>query len=249
MASRLRTLRHRWGIAAPRLTVSPHVAWYWRALAILAVSTLLLILGAWMYDAGRQFAGYDSTAAENELATLRARVVTLEGELASLRGANASSESRVQIEKSAQAQLAKQLKTVQEENARLREDLAFFENLAQTAGEDKLAVSGFKVEPDLVPGEYRYRVLVTLGGRKAREFSGRMQLVVDMQLEGRDVTLMVPPEEKSDDAAYRFRFKRFYRAEGSFHVDPKAKVRSVQVRLFEQGAGDQPRATESYTLS
>ena len=59
---------------------------------------------------------------------------------------------------------------------------------------------------------------------------------------------MVPPEEKSDDAAYRVRFKRFYRAEGSFRVDPKAKVRSVQVRLFEQGAA-QPRATESYTLS
>jgi hypothetical protein len=107
--------------------------------------------------------------------------------------------------KSAQAQLVKQLKALQAENARLREDLAFFENLAHAAGEDKLAVSGFKVEADLVPGEYRYRVLVTLGGRKEREFSGRLQFVVDMQLEGRDVTLMVPPEDKPEDAAYRVR--------------------------------------------
>jgi hypothetical protein len=99
-----------------------------------------------------------------------------------------------------------------------------------------------------MPGEYRYRVLVTLGGPKDREFSGRLQLVVDMHLGGRDVTLVVPPDEKSDDANYRVRFKRFYRAEGSFRVDPKARVRSVQVRLFEQGAA-QPRATESYTLS
>ncbi len=248
MSPRLRALRHRWGIAAPRLTVSPHVAWYWRALAIVAVSALLLILALWLYDAGRQFAGYDVLTAESELATLRARAAALENEVRSLRMLTTSSENRLQIEKSAQAQLVRQLKAMQAENARLREDLAFFENLAHGAGEDKLAVSGFKVEPDLVPGEYRYRVLVTLGGAKNREFSGRLQLVVDMQLGDRDLTLMVPPDEKSDDAAYRVRFKRFYRAEGSFRVDPKAKVRSVQVRVFEQGAG-QPRATESYTLS
>jgi hypothetical protein len=174
--------------------------------------------------------------------------LSLEEEVRRLRAAATSSDNRLQIEKSAQAQLVREMKALQAENARLREDLAFFENLAPGAGEDKLAVSGFKVEPDLVPGEYRYRVLVTLGGRKEREFSGRLQLVVDMQLGDRDVTLMVPPEDKADDAAYRVRFKRFYRAEGSFRVDAKAKVRSVQVRLFEHG-GAQPRATESYTLS
>jgi hypothetical protein len=248
MSLRLRALRHRWGIAAPRLTVSPHVPWYWRALAIVAVAALLLVLATWMYDAGRRFAGYDASTAESELATLRARVAALEDQAKSLQALTTSSENRLQIEKSAQAQLVKQLKAMQTENARLREELAFFENLAHTAGEDKLAVAGFKVEPDLVPGEYRYRVLVTLGGAKNREFTGRLQLVVDMRLGDRDVTLMVPPDEKADDATYRVRFKRFYRAEGSFRVDPKAKVRSVQVRLFEQGAG-QPRATESYTFS
>jgi hypothetical protein len=248
MSIRLRALRHRWGIAAPKLTVGLHVPWYWRALAIVAVSALVLILATWMYDAGRRFAGYDASTAESELAMLRARAAALEEEVRSLRAMTTSSDSRLQIEKSAQAQLVKQMKALQAENARLREDLAFFENLAASAAEDKLAVSGFKVEPDLVPGEYRYRVLVTLGGRKEREFSGRLQLVVDMQLGDQDVTLMVPPDEKTDDAAYRVRFKRFYRAEGSFRVDPKAKVRSVQVRVFDQGAA-QPRATESYTLS
>jgi hypothetical protein len=248
MSIRLRALRHRWGIAAPKLTVGLHVPWYWRALAIAAASGLLLVVAAWMYDAGRRFAGFDASTAQSELATLRARAAALEEELRRLRAITTSSDSRLQIEKSAQAQLAKQMKVLQAENARLREDLAFFENLAASAGEDKLAVSGFKVEPDLVPGEYRYRVLVTLGGRKEREFSGRLQLVVDMQLGDRDVTLMVPPDDKTDEAAYRVRFKRFYRAEGSFRVDPKAKVRSVQVRVFDQGAA-QPRATESYTLS
>jgi hypothetical protein len=248
MSLRLRALRHRWGIAAPRLTVSPHVAWYWRALLVVVMVSLSLALAMWMYDAGRRFAGYEASTAESELAALRARIATMEDEVKNLRAVTVSSESRLQIEKSAQAQLVKQLKAMEAENVRLREELAFFENLARGVGEDKLDVSRFKVEPELMPGEYRYRVLVTQGGPKDREFHGRLQLVVDMQLGDRDVTLVFPPEEKSDDATYRVRFKRFYRTEGTFRVDPKARVRSVQVRVFDQGGG-QPRATQSYTLS
>jgi hypothetical protein len=32
-----RALRRRWGIAAPRMTVRTHVAWYWRAVGLVAV--------------------------------------------------------------------------------------------------------------------------------------------------------------------------------------------------------------------
>ena len=69
-----RALRHRWVIAAPKLAVIPHVAWYWRALAVIAVLTVSLVLAMWMYDAGRRIGGFDATTAEGELATLRNRV-------------------------------------------------------------------------------------------------------------------------------------------------------------------------------
>ena len=242
-----RALRHRWGIAAPKLAVIPHVAWYWRAAAVFAVLTLSLVLAMWMYDAGRRIGGFDATTAEGELATLRNRVAALEDEIKRVRAVNASADSRMQIEKTAQTQLARQLKTVEAENARLREDVSFFEGLAaRGVTEDKLVVSRFKVEHDAMPGEFRYRVLVTQGG-KEREFNGRLQFVVNMQLGGKDVAVVIP-EEKSEEAAYRLNFKRFFRAEGSFRVDPKATVRSVQVRVIESG-GTQPRATLNYTLS
>lgn len=242
-----RALRQRWGIAAPRMTVRTHIAWYWRALALVAVLSISLTLTLWMYDAGRRFAGFDATAASEELANLHGRVVQLEEEAKRLRSIVASSESRVQIEKTAQEQLAKQLKTVESENARLREDLAFFENLAAGRAEDKLAVSRFKVESDAVPGEYRYRVLVTQGG-KDREFLGHLQLVVSMRQGGRDLTLMIPDERSHEAAAYRVRFRRFFSTEGTFKVDPAATVKAVQVRVFEQGIG-QPRATQSFSLT
>jgi hypothetical protein len=242
-----RALRHRWGIAAPKLAVIPHVAWYWRAAAVFAALTLSLVLAIWMYDAGRRIGGFDATTAEGELATLRNQVAALEEELKRVRAVNASADSRMQIEKTAQTQLARQLKAVEAENARLREDVSFFEGLAARGiTEEKLVVSRFKVEHDAMPGELRYRVLVTQGG-KEREFNGRLQFVVNMQLGGKDVAVVIP-EEKSEEAAYRLNFKRFFRAEGSFRVDPKATVRSVQVRVIEAG-GTQPRATLNYTLS
>jgi hypothetical protein len=243
----LRALRHRWGIAAPKMTVRTHIAWYWRALGLVAVLSISLTLALWMYDAGRQFAGFDATAMSEELADLHGRIARLDDEAKRLRSVVASSESRLQIEKTAQEQLAKQLKTVETENARLREDLAFFENLAAGRAEDKLAVSRFKVESNAVPGEYRYRILVTLGG-KDRDFTGRLQLVVTMRQGGRDVTLMIPDEKSEDNAAYRVQFRRFFSTEGTFKVDPAATVKAVQIRVFEQGVG-QPRATQSFTLT
>jgi hypothetical protein len=239
----LRALRHRWGIAAPRMTVRTHVAWYWHALGLVAILSISITLALWMYDAGRRFAGFDATAAGEELATLHGRIVQLEEEAKQLR----SVESRVQIEKTAREQLQKDLKAIEAENARLREDLAFFENLAAGRAEDKVAVSRFKVEANAVPGEYRYRVLVTQGG-KDREFLGRLQLVVSMRQGGRDVTLIIPDEKAQESAAYRVQFRRFFSTEGTFKVDPAATVKSVQVRVFEHGGG-QPRATQSFSLT
>ena len=242
-----RALRRRWGISAPKMTVRTHIAWYWRAVGLVAVMSVSLTLALWMYDAGRRFAGFDATAVSEELAGLHGRIVQLEDEAKGLRSVVASSESRVQIEKTAQQQLVKQLKAVESENARLREDLAFFENLAAGRVEDKLAVTRFKVESNAVPGEYRYRLLVTQGG-KDREFHGRLQLIVSMQQGGRDLTLMIPEERAQENAAFRVSFRRFFSTEGTFKVDPAATVRSVQVRVFEQGIG-QPRATQSFDLT
>lgn len=243
----LRSLRRRFGIAAPRMTVRTHVAWYWRALGVVAALSVSLALAMWMYDAGRRFAGFDVVETQGELETLRARNAALDAEATRLRSVANASESTLKIERTAQAKLAQQVKALESENARLKEDIAFFETVsARDRTEDRVSVYRFKVENDVMPGEYRYRLLVMQGG-KDREFQGRLQLVVDMQRDGKDVIVTIP-DEKSEVRDYRISFKRFFRAEGSFRVDPSAKVRSVQVRVLEQGVS-QPRATQSFSLS
>jgi len=249
MRTVLRRLRHRYGIAAPRLAVNPHLPWYWRALRIVAVLSVSGALALWMYDAGRRFAGFDRSELEDELAMLRNRVAELEVDLPRLRAVADSSDAQLKIEQTAQRDLARQMKQLEADNARLKEDIAFFENLStRDQAEERVQVARFKVEPGVLPGELRYRVLVMQGGPRPRGFDGRLQFIVNLQRDGKDAILVVPDESSDPGSAFQISFTRFYRAEGVLRVDPGAKVQSVQVRLLEKGS-EQPRATQSINLS
>lgn len=211
---------------------------------MVAVLSVSLAAGLWIYDEGRRIAGFDASRVSAEIADLRDRSSRLEQELARLRSIAATSESALQIERSTLEKLTQQVKQLEAENGRLREDLTFFENLsAKARGGDRLAVYRFKVQEDVVPGEFRYWLLVTQGGDRDREFRGRLEFLVSYRQDGREGVLTLP-DDRSDGGTYRIAFKRFYRAEGSFRVDPKAQVVGVQVRVYEQGAA-QPRATQS----
>src|SRR5215467_5120272 len=248
MAKLLKLFRQRFGISAPRMTVQTHVAWYWRWLGMLVFLSLALALAAWMYDAGRRFAGFDRSELQNEFARLRESMSKLESEAARLRAIANASESRLKIEQTAQIQLAAQVKNLEDENNRLKEDLAFFENLvpSERRGE-KVSIHRFKVERDVLPGEFRYRLLVLQGG-KEREFHGSLQLVVEMQQDGRDATMVFPDASDTGNSAFKLNFKYFRRVEGTFRVPAGAKVRTIQARILENGSGD-ARASQNVNLS
>src|SRR3972149_753566 len=204
MRKALRRLRNRFGIAAPRLAVNPHVPWYWRALRIVAVLSISGALALWMYDAGRRFAGFDRSLVVDELTFLRARVAELEAELPKLRAVGDSGDARLKIEQGAKRDLARQMKQLEADNARLKEDIAFFENLSTRDQTDERGqVARFKVEPGVLPGEYRYRVLVMQGGPRPRGFSGRLQFIINLQRGGKDVILVIPDEAPEPGSAYQ----------------------------------------------
>jgi hypothetical protein len=243
----LKKFRQRFGISAPRMTVNTHVAWYWRMLGLVAVLSCSLALAAWIYDAGRRYAGFDRSEAEQELSQLRESAGKLAQETAALRASVNASESKLQIERSAQTQLGRQVKALEDENARLKEDLAFFENLIPSENRDNtLSINRFRAEPGALPGEYRYRLLLVQGGRRDKPFQGNLQLLVTLQKDGKDAIIALPEEGAAQ--AYKISFKYFQRVEGTFRVAPGARVKMVQVRVFENGFA-QERATQSFNPS
>ena len=250
MPGGFKKLRQRFGISAPKVAVRTHVPWYLRWLLLAVLLAFSVALAAWMYDAGRRFAGFDHSEVQDELAGMRREIDATHAELLNLRAIANAADSKMSIERTAQLRLAQQVRTLEQDNARLREDVAIFESMlsVESKNAQALNIQRFKVEPDGLPGEYRYRMLLLTGNRRDRgDFQGRLELLVGMQQEGRNAMIFIPDRAAADGPAFKLSFRNFFRVEGTFRVDPKAKVGTVQVRIFESGA-TQAKATQSVTL-
>jgi hypothetical protein len=243
-------LRRRFGIAAPRVAIHTQIPWYWRWVGIAVLLGISAASAAWIYDAGRRFAGFDHSEVQEELTRVSRELDSARAELERLHAVVNASDSRLSIERTAQQKLAQQIRTLEQENAKVRAELATFESMlssdARTA--NTLSIYSFKVEQDVLPGEYRYRLLlVTPSARRDRDFNGRLELVVSLQDGGQNVMMSFPEQADGGATAFKLAFKYFRRVEGIFRVNPKAKVESVQVRVYETGSS-QPRATHSVAL-
>ena len=246
--TRFRAIRRRFGIAAPRVAVRTQVSWYWRGLSILGLFALVLGIGWLTYDFGLQYAGFDRSEANREQTGLQELNAKLHDENGALRRELAAIERQLQIELSTQGNLSTQIRSLAEENALLKEDLAFFQTLMASGGEPGgISVNRLRVQPDALPGEHRYRMLVVQSKQRVREFRGHMQVIVDLEDEGRSEVVMLPREDENAQA-YNLAFKFYQRVEGTFVVPPGAVIKKVQVRVFENG-NPTPLTTQTLTLS
>lgn len=244
----LRSLRQRAGIRASRVSVRPHVAWHWK---LLALSALLMVVGliSWStFDVGRRLAGFDIglNAREREQLTLQVR--QLQSEIEELRRSQATAERQSEMDSATRQTLVQQVNDLNEENARLKEDLAFFQSLMVQEDQSAVTINRFRVEPDALPGEYRYHLFVAQARQKGKkDFQGRLQLVIDAQQGGEPVILTLPPGGAPDDPAFRLSFRFYQRVEGMFTVPSGAVVRRVHARVIEQGASV-PKSTITLNL-
>lgn len=237
------------GISAPRVAVRTAVPWYWRAIGVVALFVVVMLFSRSAYDFGKKFAGFDQGEADRELQRLTGANAKLEEEVARLGGGLAQAERQLQMERATYDDLVKQMKAMNEENATLKEDLAFFQTLMPSGGKDgAVAVNRFLVQNDALPGEYRYRLLLTQTGQRTKDFQGRLQLVVNLQQDGRKSVLTLPAADDPEAKRFMLNFRFYQRVEGSFRVAPGATVKGVQLRVFE-GEGKEPRVTQAATLS
>lgn len=249
MAQLIRTLRRKFGISAPRMAVHAHVAWYWRWLGYITVGALVVGVGWTTYDFGMELAGFRQSEAARALASLKEAIGKRDAQIAELRSQVTTAERQMQIERATFGDLSRQVKTLSEENATLREDLAFFQSLMAAGGkEGAVSINRFRVQPEALPGEYRYRLLLVQGGQRAKEFQGTLQFVLNLEQGDRKFVITLPPEGEKNLKDYQVHFKFFQRVEGTFKVAPEAVVKSLQIRVFENGSVA-PKLSHTVSLS
>jgi len=196
-----------------------------------------------------ELAGFRQSEAAQALARLNGEIRQREARILELRSQVAAAERQMQIERATYGDLAKQVKSLAEENAVLREDLGFFQSLMAAGGkEGALSINRFRVQPEALPGEYRYRLMLVQNGQRVKEFQGTLQFVLNLEQGDRKFALTLPQEGEASTKEYQVSFKFFQRVEGTFKVAPGAVVKSLQIRVFENGS-NAPKLSQSVSVS
>jgi hypothetical protein len=232
----LRRVKRSFGISAPKLSVRLHIPWYLRWSMMLPFLLAALGLAWWAYGSGLELAGFHRGQTEEELTRLREQTSKLTIESKRMSDQIAQFERQIQIEQASNKETSKQLKNLSDENVRLQEDLAFFQNLTAMHGkEGELGIHRLRLERDKMPGEYHIRMLLVQSGQRAKEFNGKYQLVATLLKNGvRNVQLF--PETPEENAQFQLNFKYYQRVEQGIRIPEDVQLESVQVRVFEQGS-------------
>lgn len=231
-----RKIKRKFSIDATQLSVRPHVAWYVRWSIYIPFVLAAAGMAWWAYDSGLAIAGFHRGQTQQELESLRSQVDTLTQENVLLNGKVARYEQQIQIDQASNQETTKQLKNLNDENAHLQEDLAFFQNLTETRGkEGELAIHRLKLEHDSIPGDYRVRMLLVQSGQRAKQFVGAYQLVATLIENGQKSTLIFPAKTEAN-AQFKLDFKYYQHIEQVLHLPAAAQLESVQVRVFDTDA-------------
>jgi hypothetical protein len=217
------------------MAVRPQLPWLLRWIGVAVLLVLGVGLADQVYDAGARFAGFERDSAERRIKSLEADLSTVQESLDHLRAAIASAESSAEVDRAARLKLHQHVESMEAENARLREDLALYQELMDAGAPPGPQVFSLHVERGTDPSTYRYRVLLRNVADPTAEFRGQLQLGVTQRRNGRDVMMLIPPAEQANSPEFRLAFRRFSRLEGEFRAEAGADVRRVEARVIGSG--------------
>jgi cell division protein FtsB len=247
----VKRLRSEFGITqmhASRMAVRAQAPWYWRGVALGLIAAAIAVATWWLVSSVARNRGTNQPVLEERLSDSEKSLQRLSADNAQLQSGMASLQRQAQIDLAAQKELSRNVMQLQEENAHLKEEVTFFRSIMSSGKvPEGLSVQNFHIEPDTLPNEYRFHVLLVQGGLRERDFVGRAQLIVNLQKDGATIVLTLPEDEKSA-SPYVVNLKYYQRLEGRFKVPAGMVVKSAQLRVTEKSTG-QVRITRSLTIS
>jgi hypothetical protein len=246
-----RFLRRRASIGTPRMTIRQHVPWPAR-IGLGVVAVFAALVGG--FFVGRMEIPEQGAQRQAEIARLRQDKESLRAERDRVIASQAPIDSQAVMDRSTLVSLAEQVKRLETDNARLKDDVSFFEGATgdrqgKATSKGVVSIARFQVTQDRATHLARFRVLVTQDSRAAQGFTGDLQLSAVLQRGGKAVTIVLPanasqtPQTNADlaqidgdPAQFRIVFKSYRRIDGSFRFASDASLVSVQARILDRGA-------------
>ena len=222
---RLKLLRRRLSISAPRMIVRSHLPWPLRWAVVALMVGFSAALALWAFEFGKNIAGVDRHSVA-ELERLRIEIAQLRSERENALSGSNTVQSLLTAEKTVQEKLARQLKQAEAENMQLKADLGFFERLLPAGAAEGFAIRGLQAELK-APGQLRVQLLVMQSGKRPPEFNGRYETTLNGTLDGKPWVLARPGGPQA------LQLKQYARVESVTDYPPQAVVKTVSVKVMD----------------
>ncbi|MBP9061204.1 MAG: hypothetical protein KBF98_12925 [Rhodoferax sp.] len=229
---RLRLLLRRLTVSAPRMAVRSALPWPFRWAVVAVVAGFCAAIGLWAFEFGKDIAGLDR-GSKAEMQKTYAELARLQLELAGLRAERDKAQSVANTastlltsEKVTQERLTVQVKNLEADNRRLRDDLGFFEKLIPTTGVGGIAIRSLQAQVE--QGRVvKWQVLVIQAVKDPVEFSGRLELSFVGVQNGKPWAAALPGGPQV------FKLKQYGRLDGVFDLPPHAVIKEVSARVLD----------------
>jgi hypothetical protein len=219
------------------MIVRSHLPWPLRwAVGAIALG-FSAALALWAFEFGKNIAGLDRHASNDEVSALRAELNDLRSKYDEVRQVSNTADSLIKTERVAQERLGQQLRALESEKHNLQLELGFFQRLLP-ANTEGLQLRG--LQADLAaPGKLQFRMLVVQQTRDP-EFNGQYDMVLSGSLDNKPWTMTLPGGPRP------ITVKQVARVEGTVEHPATAVIKGVQVKIVD--AGGSVKATHSTRL-
>jgi hypothetical protein len=226
------------------MAVRSALPWPFRWAVLAIVFGFCAAIGLWAFEFGKDIAGLER-GSKDELVRLQGQMSELQSELLKTREERDQAQSiantagtLVTAEKASHEQLMLQVKQIESENRRLKDDLGFFEKLIPASGTGTVSIRGLQAE--LQNGNViKWQVLVIQASRNVVEFNGSLDLTFSGLQNGRPWTTNLPSGPQS------IKLKQYGRLEGVLELPPQVVVKNVSAKVLE---GTTVKATQAIKL-
>jgi outer membrane murein-binding lipoprotein Lpp len=211
-----------------------------------AVAAIMLgfcaAIALWAFEFGRDIAGLEN-GGQADMQQLRAQVEALKTDLDKAHEQRDQAQSiantagtLVAAEKASSERVSAQVKHLEAENRRLRDDLGFFEKLIPADSTDAVAIRGLQAET-VDNGKIRWQVLVIQSKKNAPELVGKLEIMLTGLSNGKPWTGSV--------STMPLKIMQYGRLEGSLDIPAQVTVKGLTAKVVD---GSTVRAGQSIKL-
>jgi hypothetical protein len=220
---------------------------YLTATLLVFAGAALIAAGWWLYDLGKLHAA-------DELGSLRTRLGVLEKRHDKVLGDNRELHEKVailqrssQIDRQAALDVKVDLARLEEELQAAREEVEFYRGIVSPGDvEPGLRIHRFQVVAGVMPGEYRYDLVLTQLKHNDRHVSGVAEWRIVGSSNGEPGVLGLADVTRPAVPQLKFKFRYFQDLAGTVHLPEGFEARKVVLSIKPEGKGNSQPVEQEY---